>query len=99
VVSVQRATLFRIAAILLLLIAGAGVYACDLADACVASPSGQSSDCDQPSGDNCLCCCHHVIPATTIALQTAEYVCAGMPSDLLDHTSSMAVAIEHPPQL
>jgi hypothetical protein len=98
-VFVSSATLFRIVAIILLLIAGGGVYACDLADACVASPSGQSGDCDQPSGDNCLCCCHHVIPVTTVILEAAEYVCAGAPSELLVHTASMAVTIEHPPQL
>ncbi len=61
-----RTSLVRIAAILLLLIGGAEVYACDISDACAAGFPGQSSqqpgDCDQPLGDNCLCCCRHVAP-------------------------------------
>ena len=71
--SVTRTILFRIVAVLLLLIAGAEVYACDISDACVtgaADPtSQQSSDCDQPTGDFCLCCCHHVVPVATFVLE------------------------------
>jgi hypothetical protein len=75
------------------------VYACDNADACITSAAGQSSDCDQPSGDNCLCCCHHIVPETAITLESVEYVCDGTPPAPLVDTASMALPIEHPPQL
>lgn len=94
-----RATLFRIVAIFLLLIAVSGVYTCDVADACVTSSSEQSSNCDQPSGDNCLCCCHHVIPATTVTLAAAESVYAENSLEVQVDTVSMSLPIEHPPQL
>jgi len=96
---VSRINLFRVAAVLLLLLGAVEVYACDMADACVTSASGQNSDCDQPSGDNCLCCCHHVVPAVVVTLEAVEYVCDGTPPAPLAHTASLALPIDHPPQL
>ncbi len=98
-VAVSRITLFRIVAVLLLIIGSAQVYACDIADACVTGAPGQSSDCDQPLGDNCLCCCHHVVPVTIVTLETADCVCDEAPSEVILHTASLALPIEHPPQL
>jgi len=96
---VSRINLFRVAAVLLLLLGAVEVYACDMADACVTSASGQNSDCDQPSGDNCLCCCHHVVPAAVVTLEAVEYVCDGPPPAPLAHTAALALPIDHPPQL
>jgi len=96
---VSRFNLLRVVAILLLLVAGAEVYACDISDACVSSAAGQNSDCDQPSGDNCLCCCHHVVPVTIVTLEAAEYVCDGTPPAVAVHAATMSLPIEHPPQL
>lgn len=100
--SMVRATpfaLYRVVAILLLLVAGAELYACEIADACVTAAPGQNSDCDQPLGDNCLCCCHHIVPVTIVTLEAAEYVCDGAPPEPLVYTTSRALPIEHPPQL
>jgi hypothetical protein len=101
--SVARITLFRIVAVLLLLIAGAEVYACDISDACVrgaADPtSQQSSDCDQPTGDLCLCCCHHVVPVATFVLEPAERLFEKPVPPLMPHLASQPAHIDHPPQL
>ena len=100
---VMRITLFRIVAVLLLLIAGAEVYACDISDVCVtgaADPtSQQSSDCDQPTGDFCLCCCHHVVPVATFVLEPAERLFEKPAPPLMPHLASQFAHIDHPPQL
>lgn len=100
---VTRTTLFRIVAVLLLLIAGAEVYACDISDACVtgaADPSSQQpSDCDQPTGDFCLCCCHHVVPVATFVLEPAERLFEKPAPPLVPHLAPQSAHIDHPPQL
>jgi hypothetical protein len=99
---VSRTTAFRIAAVLLLLIAGAEVYACDVSDACVAGFANQTSpsnDCDQPRGDNCLCCCHHAVPVAVFLLESAEQVFDTPVAPLVPHLPSLPSNIDHPPQL
>ena len=101
--SVTRTILFRIVAVLLLLIAGAEVYACDISDACVTGAadrnSQQSSDCDQPQGDYCLCCCHHVVPVAIFVLEPAERLFEKPAPPLVPHLASLPAHIDHPPQL
>lgn len=97
--SVSRTTLFRIVALVLLLLAAAEMYACDVSDACLTGVPGQNSDCDQPSGDNCLCCCQHVVPVALVTLEAADFVCDGTSPEPAAHAASMTLPIEHPPQL
>jgi hypothetical protein len=101
--SVTRTTVIRIVAVLLLLIAGAEMYACDVSDACVAPFPGQSSqpptDCDQPLGDNCFCCCHHVVPAAIFVLEPAEQVFEKPAPPLVPRLAFLPAYIDHPPQL
>lgn len=97
----SRNALFRIIAVLLLLIAGAEAYACDVSDACV-SPTGQNGQddsCDQPLGDNCLCCCHHVVPVTPFHLEAAGSLIEAAPLEPVAHTARISLPIDHPPQL
>ena len=97
--SLPRIYLFRVVAILLLLMGAVEVYACDRADACITSATGQNSDCDHPSGDNCVCCCHHAVPSAVVTLNAVEYVREGLPPAPLVRTTSMALPIDRPPQL
>jgi hypothetical protein len=101
-VSVSRTITIRIMAVLLLLIAGAEAYACDISDACFGdSPrqsSEQPSDCDQPAGDNCLCCCHHVMPVAVFVLEPADQVSDRPVPPLISQRASVPVHIDHPPQ-
>jgi hypothetical protein len=73
---VLRAIVIRFVAILLLGIACGEVYACELSDACISiDGNGSSDDCDQPAGDNCVCCCHHVMPPVhALALETIDII-------------------------
>jgi hypothetical protein len=91
--------MLRAAAIALLLLAAAQVYACDISDACLTSPTTQTSDCDQPGGDNCLCCCHHVIPVIVLALDPGEIVFQEAAADWVVPPVAPSLPIDHPPQL
>jgi hypothetical protein len=96
--SVSRSTIFRIAAVLMLLIAGAQAYACSVSDSCITA--GTTPDgCDQPLGDNCLCCCHHVVPSQILTLQVAERLWQVPPPEAAVNAVSISEPIDHPPQL
>ena len=101
-VSVSRTITIRLVAVLLLLIASAEIYACDLSDACFENPANQSSqrsnDCDQPSGDNCLCCCHHVVPVAVFVLEAAEQVLEKPVPPLTPQLAAVPAHIDHPPK-
>ena len=92
-------TVFRITGVLLLLLIGVQAYACEVSEACVTDSGAQNGGCDQPGGDNCLCCCHHVVPAAAVALPAAEDVWESPPPEAAAGTVSVALSIEHPPQL
>ena len=101
-VSVGRTITIRIVAVLLLLTAGAEIYACDVSDACFASSANQSSqpsnDCDQPAGDNCLCCCHHVVPVAVFVLEAGEQVLEKPVPPLTSQLPAVPAHIDHPPK-
>ena len=99
--SVSRTIIFRFVAILLLVIAAGEVYACDVSDSCLSfGPSGSFNDCDQPSGDNCVCCCNHIVPPVSpVPLQAGEVIDQQPPLAPLNRTLSRASDIDHPPQL
>jgi hypothetical protein len=98
---VSRKVIFRFVAILLLAIAAGEVYACGVSDACLSiATSGSPNDCDQSSGDNCVCCCHHIVPPVSpIGLQVGDVVFQDPPSVAINRTLSRASQIDHPPQL
>ena len=92
----------RIVATLLLLVAGAQIYACDSLDPCVSSLTGgttQSDGCDQPQGDNCLCCCNHILPVAPVHLTAPDTVVEGVPAEAVACAEALPCPIEHPPQL
>jgi hypothetical protein len=100
--TVASATIiFRIAALLLLLVAAGQVYACDKFDACLTvGPDGSADDCDQPSGDNCVCCCHHVVPPLSpFSLQLGDPVYQKAAPAPKSHELTRSRTIDHPPQL
>ena len=96
--TVHRNTVFRIVGVLVLLLAGVQVFACGFADACTAG-STSSSDCDQPQGDNCLCCCHHIIPVTEFTLDAAEHPLGEPTPPPILSVRTVSAHIDHPPQL
>jgi len=95
---VHRILIVRIAAVLLLLIAGAEAYACDLSDACIGGNASSRTDCDGAGGDNCLCCCHHVVPVAAFTL-TPGVICQEPAPEPVIQLLSASLPIDHPPQL
>lgn len=64
-----RAATFRLMAILLLLVTGAEVFACEMVEPEQCESFGSSgSTSGAPSGDNCICCCTHVVVIAPFAL-------------------------------
>jgi hypothetical protein len=98
---VARTLIFRLVAIVLLTIAAAEVSACDISDSCLTfGQYGSSNDCDQPTGDNCMCCCHHIVPPVlSLTLQAGDVVDEQTPPEPVTHTLTRASRIDHPPQL
>jgi hypothetical protein len=91
--------MIRVIAILLLMVAGGEAYACDASDECVPASSGAGSDCDQPTGDNCLCCCHHIVPVPVFALEPGDCLLREPRLEPVLSVLSVSIPIDHPPQL
>jgi hypothetical protein len=100
-VVVSRTIVLRFVAVLLLAMAAGEVYACDVSDTCLNfNQSGSVNDCDQPSGDNCVCCCHHIVPPVSpLSLQVGEIIDQQSPSEPQNRLLSRPSHIDHPPQL
>jgi hypothetical protein len=70
-----RPTIFRLAAVAVLLLAAVDLLACDLLfqPACEISRSLSTDGSDDASGgDGCLCCCCHIVVSTPFVLAPAE---------------------------
>lgn len=95
-----RAAIFRFAAVLLLLLTGAEIFACEILapDNCESFGVPGDSDQSQPD-DNCICCCTHIVIASAITLAPcADQVSTVVFVELLKSTRQSS-AIYHPPRV
>ena len=94
----SRATIFRIAAVIILLLTGVELIACEVVSpgTCeiAGAPGGQSTD----SGDACLCCCFHVVVRTPVVFEPTEETIALEPLPPIPFSSLEPVSIYHPPR-
>lgn len=94
----SRFTVFRIAAVIILLLSGVELIACEVVSppACEISgaPGGQSTG----SGDDCLCCCFHIVVRTPLVFEPTEEAIALDPLTPIPFSSFEAVSIYHPPK-
>lgn len=68
-VSSSLQLLFRLAAILLLLVTGAELFACEMLAPEQCESFGFPSDNDAAQlNDNCICCCNHILVAQPVTL-------------------------------
>lgn len=68
-VSAWLQLLFRVAAILLLLVTGAELFACEMLAPEQCESFGFPADNDGAQlDDNCICCCNHILVARSITL-------------------------------
>ena len=67
-----RAATFRLMALLLLLVTGVEMIACELIEPERCESFGSSSPAgDAPGGDDCICCCSHIVMIAPFALAPA----------------------------
>ena len=94
---------FRLTAMFLLLFAAVEVLACDLlqSDDCYVSAPFQRHDGGTApvSGDNCLCCCTHMVAAQPFLIAQDRTTVPAPPTELLEQPLYFDRHIDHPPQL
>lgn len=94
----SRLTIFRIAAVIILLLTGVELIACEVVPSANCEISGAPCDQSPNSGDACLCCCFHIVVRTPIAFEPTEEAVAleVLPQILL--SSFESASIYHPPK-
>ena len=94
--------LMRSIAVVFLLMTAAEVFGCELLaspDCELSNPLGDSRQGGNPSGDECFCCCHHIVlgppPVTFAQFEPIESVAPSVPDSAFDF---FAPAIDQPPR-
>jgi len=94
-------TTLRLVTVLLLLLAGAELFACDLLSPSSCGIAGSRDGCnpDQPSsGDDCLCCCHHIVVSSSFLLDRADRLSSVPPLLEAQIPLSQPTSVYHPPR-
>jgi hypothetical protein len=91
---------FRCTAMFLVLFAAVEILACDLlpnSDCYIShrQDPGQT----QQSGDNCLCCCAHMVVVNPLVFEPEEIVVPAPPEESVQEPLYAPSHIDHPPQL
>ena len=94
----SRVTIFRIAAIAILLLTGGELIACEVLSPSTCEISG-ALDQSPDSGDACLCCCFHIVVMTPIVIEPAAEVLALDPPRAVQVPSIDSASIYHPPRV
>jgi hypothetical protein len=92
---------FRFTAFFLVLFTAGEVLACDLlpSDDCFVSQSASHKSQPPTSGDNCMCCCAHVLIAAPPAAVPSQVVFAFERELPSQHPVLFPLTIDLPPQL
>lgn len=94
----SRLTIFRIAAVIILLLTGMELIACEVFSPATCEfsgvPSGQSTN----SGDACLCCCSHIVVTVPLVFEPTEEAVALKPVAPVPFCSFEPTSIYHPPK-
>lgn len=97
----RATTLYRVAAILLLLLAAGELLACHVLSAARCEISGSASGCDPDdgnSGDECLCCCRHIVVVPPLVLMPGLRFEFFPPPAEAGRTSAVSLPLDHPPR-
>jgi hypothetical protein len=94
----SRLTVFRIAAVIILLITGVELVACEVVSPTTCEMAGTQSDQASDSGDACLCCCSHVVVKTPVILEPLEKANALVSFAAIPPSSLEPASIYHPPK-
>ncbi len=94
----SRVTIFRVAAVIILLLAGVELIACEVSSSASCEISGAPCDQSRNSGDACLCCCSHIVVRTPIVFEPTEEAVALEPLPQIAFSSLESLRIYHPPK-
>lgn len=91
--------LFRLAAIFLLLVTGAELFACEMIAPDRCESFGFPSDNSNSTGDdNCICCCTHILIAEPITLDACGEATLALEVPAIAPPDSEPLSIYHPPK-
>ena len=94
----SRITIFRVAAVIILLLTGVELIACEVSSSASCEISGVPCDQSRNSGDACLCCCSHIVVRTAIVFEPTEEAVALDPPLPILFFSFKSASIYHPPK-
>lgn len=94
----SRVTIFRIAAIAILLLTGVELIACEVISPTTCEISGAPSDQKTDSGDSCLCCCFHIVVVAPLVFEPVQEAVAFEPILSPQVPSFASARIYHPPK-
>ena len=95
----SRVTIFRIAAVTILLLTGAELVACEVFSPATCEISGAPGDKNTASGDACLCCCFHIVVSAPLVFERTDEVVALESHLPASHSSFESASIYHPPKV
>ncbi len=94
----SRVTTFRIVAVVILLLTGVELIACEIVSHAACEISGASGDQSTDSGDSCLCCCVHIVVRTPLVFEPTEEAIALEAFLRTPFSSFESASIYHPPR-
>jgi hypothetical protein len=97
----SRATVFRLTAVLILLLTGVELFTCELIapGACeLTDPASGDKPGHSNCGNGCICCCCHVVVSSVFVLTPAESVSPVPPLPETQRPIAHPSLIDHPPR-
>jgi hypothetical protein len=94
----SRVTIFKIAAVAILLLTGFELVACEVFSHATCEISGAPSGQSAGSGDACLCCCFHIVVRTPLVFEPSEQIIALETLPPIPFASIESASIYHPPR-
>jgi hypothetical protein len=94
--------LFRVAAVVLLLITGAELFACEMIapDQCESFgfPSDNPSPTNPTNDDNCICCCTHILITEPFTLEACGEAALALEAQTVAPPESEPLSVYRPPK-
>lgn len=94
----SRVTIFRIAAVIILLLTGMELVACEVFSHATCEISGAPGDQSTNCGDACLCCCFHIVIQTPFEFEPSEEAVPLESLPPIQFCSLQSASIYHPPR-
>jgi hypothetical protein len=94
----SQVTIFRIAAVIILLLTAVELIACEVFSPATCEISRAPGDQSTDSGDACLCCCFHIVVGTPLVFEPTEEAIALEALPPIAFSSFESASIYHPPR-